>query len=290
MTNEQTTYAPMRANYHTHTPRCRHAEGKEREYIEAAIRSGIRILGFSDHAPMLFEGDYVSDFRMLPGQTEDYVTTLTALREEYRDQIEILIGYEMEYYPRHFVRSLASILRYEVDYLILGQHFFENEYPVERPKNRSDGYSGAPTDEEWKLCMYVDRVIAGLETGTFSCVAHPDLMPYRGDASVYRYHMQRLCETAAFLTIPLEINLLGLGGGRAYPYEPFWDIAASCGCHAVIGCDAHSPDMLGNTDVYARAMALADRHGIPVDDKILLRDPRIALFNGVVDEQPYYYR
>ena len=39
----------MFSNLHTHTTRCRHAFGTEREYIEAAITQGIRVLGFSDH-------------------------------------------------------------------------------------------------------------------------------------------------------------------------------------------------------------------------------------------------
>jgi len=30
----------MFANYHTHTSRCHHAKGTEREYIEAAIKAG----------------------------------------------------------------------------------------------------------------------------------------------------------------------------------------------------------------------------------------------------------
>ena len=30
----------LKANYHTHTYRCQHAYGSEREYIEAAIRMG----------------------------------------------------------------------------------------------------------------------------------------------------------------------------------------------------------------------------------------------------------
>ena len=37
------------ANYHTHTKRCHHACGEDREYVEAAIESGLKILGFSDH-------------------------------------------------------------------------------------------------------------------------------------------------------------------------------------------------------------------------------------------------
>ena len=39
----------MNANYHTHTVRCHHAIGSEREYIEKAISRGFKKLGFSDH-------------------------------------------------------------------------------------------------------------------------------------------------------------------------------------------------------------------------------------------------
>ena len=39
----------MLANYHTHTPRCGHAIGSERQYIERAIEEGFKVLGFSDH-------------------------------------------------------------------------------------------------------------------------------------------------------------------------------------------------------------------------------------------------
>ena len=36
----------MYANYHTHTKRCQHAVGEDREYVEAAIAAGIQVLGF----------------------------------------------------------------------------------------------------------------------------------------------------------------------------------------------------------------------------------------------------
>ena len=51
----------MEANYHTHTWRCRHASGTERDYIENAIDHGIRILGFSDHTPYPFPTDIHPD-------------------------------------------------------------------------------------------------------------------------------------------------------------------------------------------------------------------------------------
>ena len=36
----------MIANYHTHTPRCNHAVGSEEEYVQQALKAGIKILGF----------------------------------------------------------------------------------------------------------------------------------------------------------------------------------------------------------------------------------------------------
>ena len=43
---------------HTHTFRCGHASGTEREYIENAIAAGFDTLGFSDHAPYVFRDGY----------------------------------------------------------------------------------------------------------------------------------------------------------------------------------------------------------------------------------------
>ena len=53
----------MIANYHTHTWRCRHADGTEREYVERAIEGGLKILGFSDHSPYPFPDGYADAAR-----------------------------------------------------------------------------------------------------------------------------------------------------------------------------------------------------------------------------------
>ena len=49
----------MIANYHTHTWRCNHAFGVEKQYIENAIEAGLRILGFADHTPYPFPKGYI---------------------------------------------------------------------------------------------------------------------------------------------------------------------------------------------------------------------------------------
>lgn len=71
----------MIANYHTHTWRCRHADGTEREYVERAIEGGLKILGFSDHSPYPFPDGYDSGMRMRLDQVEGYVDTVLALKK-----------------------------------------------------------------------------------------------------------------------------------------------------------------------------------------------------------------
>ena len=87
----------MIANYHTHTWRCRHAMGKEKEYVEKAIQSGLKILGFSDHTPQVYPGAYVCPVKMEPRELEGYVDCVLALKKEYADDIEIRLGLEAEY-------------------------------------------------------------------------------------------------------------------------------------------------------------------------------------------------
>jgi len=63
----------MIANFHTHTWRCNHAGGTERQYVEKALEAGLWILGFSDHAPYVFPRGYHSNFRMTLEQLPGYV-------------------------------------------------------------------------------------------------------------------------------------------------------------------------------------------------------------------------
>jgi histidinol-phosphatase (PHP family) len=118
----------MLANYHTHTSRCHHASGTDEEYIQKAIAENIKILGFSDHAPYLYPNGYVSYYKMLPTDIPEYMSSLRALREKYRDKIEIIIGYEAEYYPDLWDKTFEFWRESPPEYLILGQHFFSDEY------------------------------------------------------------------------------------------------------------------------------------------------------------------
>ena len=218
---------------HAHTWRCHHATGTEREYVEEAIKKGLKRFGFSDHSPYVFEGDYYSTFRMRPDQLGDYVKTVLDLKDEYKNDIELHVGLEAEYYPRFFEGFLRLIEPYPIEYLLLGQHFLHNEMDMKV-------HSTMTTDDESLLSLLVDQTSEGLQTGKFACVAHPDLMNFTGADDVYEKHMRRLCENARTAGVPLEINLLGIRSHRAYPRERFWKLVGEVGNDVVLGGDAHA--------------------------------------------------
>ena len=108
----------MIANYHTHTWRCRHADGTEREYVERTIEGGLKILGFSDHSPYPFPDGYDSGMRMRLDQVEGYVDTVLALKKEYDKDIEIHLGLETEYFPRFWDQLIDFLSDYPFEYFV----------------------------------------------------------------------------------------------------------------------------------------------------------------------------
>jgi histidinol-phosphatase (PHP family) len=250
----------MTENYHTHTSRCHHATGTDEDYVQSAIAAGLTVLGFSDHTPFFFPGDYYSTFRMYPDQLQDYAKSILALKEKYRDQIEIRLGLEVEYYPDRMADLLTLIEPYNIEYMILGQHFCGNE--LDSP------YNGTATDSEAHLKRYCNQLIAAMDTKLFSYVAHPDLVNFTGDQEIYDYHIRSLLMAAKERDIPMEINLLGVRGQRHYPNRQFWRIAGEVKCPVVIGSDAHRPEDVTDSDSEAIAMEMVEEYGLSLLPKV----------------------
>ncbi len=259
----------MLANYHTHTPRCNHAKGSEREFIEKAIKEGFKVLGFSDHSPQPFEEEFYSWIRMRMSELPDYTETLVKLREEYKKDIQILIGYEVEYSRKYFPALMEELKKFPLDYLIQGQHFAPNEV---------EGiYVGEKTDKEENLICYVDTTVEGMETGLFTYLAHPDLVNYTGPDEIFCKHMKRIVEKSIELDIPLEVNMYGFSDGRNYPCDRFFRMAKDMGAKFVLGCDAHQTLLLRQPENTPGLSAFLEKYGIDTGDNIVeIKDPHAA--------------
>ena len=251
----------MKANYHTHTVRCHHAEGSEREYIENAIKIGFETLGFSDHTPWPYPDGFRSRVRMGMDEIEEYVGTLLNLREEYKDRINILIGFEAEYSPKYLDGLMNALRSYPIDYLIMGPHFVPDEI--------EGFYTGAATNSIEKLVAYADSVVEGMKTGLFSYVAHPDLINFTGDEGIYKKQMSRIIETAVDMNIPLEVNMYGFVDGRHYPSDRFFKFAREFDPKFVIGCDAHKPGMIRQPESMPDFVDFLKRNRIEYGDNVI---------------------
>ena len=239
-------------NYHTHTTRCRHASDYDEEYIISAINAGIKYLGFSDHAPYIFPDGFESTYRVEVSAINDYFASLRALREKYKNKIEIKIGFEMEFYPAYFADMYDLAAEAGAEYLILGQHYLYNEHPNGIP-------SSVKTTNPDHLREYVDCVIGGIKTGAFSYVCHPDIIKYVGEDDLYCEEMRRLCTVAKEYETPLEINFLGIREGRIYPRDLFWKVAGETKAPITFGMDAHTKEDAGDLLSLEKASELVKR-------------------------------
>ena len=228
----------MRIDLHNHTTRCNHATGTIDEYIQRAIDIGIDIYGFSEHAPMEFDKKY----RLRFNEMIDYERDIIEVKERYRDNIKILLGYEVDFLPQYLDRR---VLEAKVDYLIGSVHFIDN-WGFDNPEFIGE-YSNRDIDDIW--IEYFNAIENMAKSGHFDIVGHLDLI------KVFKYMPKkdiRLIAQNALKAIKksnmvLEVNSAGLRKpiGKFYPSNELLQEAYSLDIPISFGCDAHSVEQVG---------------------------------------------
>lgn len=231
----------FRANYHTHTSRCKHAAGCEEEYVQSAIQSDVSVLGFSDHAPF---PDRDFGLRMAYGELDDYLDTIAMLSDKYSAKISLLKGLEIEYLPEYHAYYEELLTKKHLDYLLLGEHFFKtDEHTLLNIYNA--------TDTDW-YPKYAAAIADAIKTGYFRILAHPDLCmlnPFAWDKNC-EIAADCIINAAMQSNIILEFNANGIRrgitdfpDGKRYPYpdERFWQKIHDSGLPVIVNSDCHNP-------------------------------------------------
>lgn len=222
--------------FHVHTYRCKHA-GDERDelYIKRAIELGAGAITFTDHAP--FPGNPFGN-RMNMEDLQEYIDTLSDLREYYKSDIEVRIGLEIEYFPSFIDYYKWLYEEQKLDVMMIGQHMYEcgdgqYSFSLDRDvlkKEEAEGLGNA--------------IIEGMKTGYFSVVAHPDRIFRR--CKTWDGHMEKLSENmikvAVANNIALEKNLSSMQRKNQY-WEEFWRLVPDS-AKGITGLDAHSVNEL----------------------------------------------
>ena len=191
----------MRIDLHNHTTRCNHAKGSMESYIQRAIELGIDIYGFSEHAPMDFDSHYRLKFDEMP----NYVSDVLSLKEKYKDDIKILLGYEVDYLEGYIDER---VIKAEVDYMIGSVHFL-GEWGFDHP-DYVDEYKNRNIDDIWQ--EYFENIEAMAKTSYFNIVGHLDLikifkfMPKKDIRSIATHALKAIKKS----NMVIELNAAGL--------------------------------------------------------------------------------
>lgn len=258
-------------NYHTHTYRCGHAVGSDEEYVLAALQAGLKTLGFSDHAPY-----HLPDpgHRMDLSQFDEYVSSIRALKEKYKDVIDIYVGLELECYKSEW--ETLSMFRETLDYCILGQHGFELE-----------GKRVYRDITEENLMHYVDLLEYACEHSLCDCIAHPDviLWMYPKIDEAVKKMARRIAELSIKYNMPLELNC-GSGAVRGYrlfedgyrlgyPDRTCFEIFSEYQCPIIIGIDAHNPQWFLTDEYLNRSLSVVEGLNLNIlNDYDLIQDAK----------------
>ncbi|QOY51831.1 histidinol-phosphatase HisJ family protein [Candidatus Sulfurimonas baltica] len=228
----------MTVDLHNHTKLCNHADGEIFEYIEKAIKCNIKYFGFSDHAPMSFDPKYRMSFE----QMKTYESDVLKAKEKYKNKIDILIGYEVDYLVGHMDKRILSA---NVDYLIGSVHFID-EWGFDNPEFIGN-YKNQDIDEIWQKYFNAIRDMA--KSGLFDIVGHLDLikvfkfMPKKNIVSIAKEALQAIKEA----DMSIEINVAGLRKpiAEAYPSLSLLKEAYKLDIPITFGSDAHNPEQVG---------------------------------------------
>jgi histidinol-phosphatase (PHP family) len=258
MNDSTTDPKPLRglADYHLHTPLCKHAEGTPSDYAAAAVALGLDEIGFSDHNPMARPFD---DWRMAFDELGVYLEQVEAARGAF-PELPIRLGLECDFIPGReaWIAELAGMARW--DYLIGSVHYIEPGWDVDNPK-WIGRFDERPVEEIW--ARYFAALERCVRSRLFDFIGHPDLVKKFGHrpggdlARFYEPVIAAMAETGAVF----EINTAGLrkAVGELYPADGFLKLAFAAGVPITINSDAHSPGEVGAG--FSRAVAAARAAG-----------------------------
>ena len=224
----------MIVDLHNHTVLCNHAEGTIDEYIQEAIKSGTKTFGFLEHAPMYFDPKYRLKFE----EMAQYETSILSAQQTYKNDIKILLGYEVDYLKNHMDER---VLNAKVDYLIGSVHFID-EWGFDNPEFIGR-YEHEDIDTIWQ--KYFNTIEEMAQSKLFDIVGHLDLikvfkfMPKKSILDIAKNALLAIKKA----DMVLELNMAGYRKPikEAYPSRELLEEAFKLNIPITFSSDAHAP-------------------------------------------------
>ncbi len=253
----------FKSTFHAHS---RFDDGQEEleSYIRAALAKDFKVFGFSAHAPVNFD----SDWNMKQDDFLEYIEATKALKEKYKDSIEIYTGLETDYY----MGCTDWRKKKGIDYTIGAVHFLKNE-----ETGRLMPMDGSRQEFEESLKEGFDGNIQALYKAYYSqirdmllkmppnIVAHLDVIRKNNQDNAYfdeedESYRDEIIKTLDIISLTHTIVEVNTGGiARGYMKEPYpstWILEACLDMDipVMVNSDTHHPKTIDY--YYEEAVAL----------------------------------
>lgn len=258
MTESNSQVSGMPIDYHTHNYRCGHAVGELEEYVQSAIRQGMRQIGLSDHMPLVnMIQEERPDVAMSTDELPRYVEECYRLKEMYKGTIDVRVGLEMDY-VEGFEEQIEKIATgHSWDYLIGSVHFL-GMWDV-TDFRQAHQWEGRRVIEAFE--KYYDAIQKAAATGFYDYIGHIDAIkrfaPHPPEADVSPLEEAAL-QTVKKHDLAFELNVAGIHAPckEQYPSYRILERARALDIPVTYGSDAHHPDKVGQKGAEAREMLI----------------------------------
>ncbi|MBF0384819.1 MAG: histidinol-phosphatase HisJ family protein [Candidatus Omnitrophica bacterium] len=244
-------------DYHVHTFLCGHATGKPEEYVLQAIKSGLKEIGISDHAPLVSHRD--PTIAMPHSKLPLYHKIIDGLILKYGRKITIRRGIEADFVEGYEAKTKKVLDKFSYDFITGSVHFIE-DWGFDNPIQR---YKWDEVDVNRVYKAYFKLLRRAARSNMFDIMAHVDLVKKFGDRPTkdMTKEVEKTAEVFKKTGATIELNTSGLykKAREMYPSLGSLKIYCSFGVPMVFGSDSHSPEQVGRG--FEEAASLARKAG-----------------------------
>ncbi len=240
----------LTADKHIHTRLCRHAEGTMKDYVEAALRAGLRKITFLEHLEVNIHTRRQSWLTM--DDFAEYFRRGRRLQKKYRSRIDIGLGVEAGYNSQAIESLQQSLARYPWDTIGLSYHFYPLGGLHYNMVGRNREHIAALKEKGLNKVAedYFSGLIQALEYITCDTICHLDaVMRYVPAFQFTRSHLlliDTLLQSMQAKGVALEVNTAGYTiRDHPHPCPQITKKAIRLSIPLVVGSDAHHPSQVG---------------------------------------------
>jgi histidinol-phosphatase (PHP family) len=238
----------IKFDLHTHHERCGHARGQIKDYIEAAIKNGLQVIGIADHSPYFSseEDQPYPHIAMPKSEFPYYIQEVLKLKELYAGKIDVLLGVESDFFPENVDHYRSFFDLYPFDYIIGSIHDVDGISIFKKGR-----WEGLTEEEKIKTKeTYYALIEQSARSGMFQILGHIDAMKgfYPAFSTIQTKAVEQTLKVIGENNLAIEINTSGktkdVGGW--YPSDEILEMVRHYGVKVTFGSDAHDPHRVGD--------------------------------------------